>query len=269
MASSRNDRGAAQGDRFDRETTRRLFAQFAQTRDPAIRERLCVAHLNLIRYLASRFANRGEPLDDLIQVASLGLVKAIDRFDPSRGLEFTTYVTPTVIGEIKRHFRDKGWAIRVPRRLQELNAAVNHAVDKLSMQLGRSPHIRDLASELKATEEEIIEAQELGQAYAPLSLDVDVGSDSDHRSASLLDYVGDEDPDLALLEDKDLIERALERLDKRERIIVYLRYYERASQSQIAQRLRVSQMHVSRLQSRALQKMKALLQEESDPGRAK
>ena len=270
MASHGSEKhGEAHGDRFDREETRRVFAQYAQTRDPALRDQLCIAHLNLIRYLASRFANRGEPLDDLIQVGTLGLIKAIDRFDPARGIEFTTYVTPTVIGEIKRHFRDKGWAIRVPRRLQELNAAVSRAIDKLSVKLGRSPSIGDLAAELGAGEEEIIEAQELGQAYAPLSLDVEIGGEGDHRSASLLDYIGGDDPDLAMLEDKDLVERVFERLDKRERIIVYLRYYQRASQSQIAQRLRVSQMHVSRLQARAIQKMRGLLQEESEPGRAK
>jgi len=270
MASHGQEKhGEARVERFDREETRRLFAQYAVTHDPAVREQLCVAHLNLIRYLASRFANRGEPLDDLIQVGTLGLIKAIDRFDAARGIEFTTYVTPTVIGEIKRHFRDKGWAIRVPRRLQELNAAVNHTIERLSVELGRSPSIRDLAQALHASDEEIIEAQELGQAYSPLSLDIDVASDGDHRGTSLRDYVGGDDPDLALLEDKDLVERALEHLDKRERVIVYLRYYERASQSQIAQRLHVSQMHVSRLQGRALQKMKGLLQEESDPGRAK
>lgn len=255
-------------DRFDRERTRALFESYAATRDQAVREQLVVAHLNLVRYLASRFANRSEPLDDLIQVGTLGLIKAIDRFDPHRGIEFTTYVTPTVIGEIKRHFRDKGWAIRVPRRLQELNVAVNRTIDALSVRLGRSPSVADLAQALNATDEEIIEAQELGQAYAPLSLDVEVAGDSDRKTATLMDYLGREDPDIALLEDKDLLERAFGCLDPRERVIVYLRYYEHASQSEIAQRLRVSQMHVSRLQQRALAKMKGLLQEESRPKHA-
>jgi RNA polymerase sigma-B factor len=259
---------ADRGERFDREQTRALFEHYAATRDTAIREQLVLAHLNLVRYLASRFANRGEPLDDLIQVGTLGLIKAIDRFDPTRGIEFTTYVTPTVIGEIKRHFRDKGWAIRVPRRLQELNVAVNRALDTLSAQLARSPSVSDLATALGATEEEIIEAQELGQAYAPLSLDVEVAGDSDRKNATLMDYLGREDPDMRLLEDKDLLGRAFGVLDPRERVIVYLRYYEHASQSEIAVRLRVSQMHVSRLQQRALAKMKGLLQEESSPDHA-
>lgn len=255
-------------DRFDRRRMRELFEIYARTRDPAIREELVVAHLNLVRYLASRFANRGEPLDDLIQVGTLGLIKAIDRFDPHRGIEFTTYVTPTAIGEIKRHFRDKGWAVRVPRRLQELNVAVNRTLDTLSVALGRTPGISDLAKALNASEEEIIEAQELGQAYAPLSLDVEVAGESDRKTATLLDYLGRDDPDMALLEEKDLLERAFGCLDRRERVIVYLRYYEHASQSEIAARLHVSQMHVSRLQQRALAKMKVLLLEESQPERA-
>ncbi|HZV79442.1 MAG TPA: SigB/SigF/SigG family RNA polymerase sigma factor [Candidatus Binatus sp.] len=259
----------SRSERFDRQRTRALFATFAETRDVDLREQLVIAHLNLVRYLASRFANRGEPLDDLIQVGTLGLIKAIDRFEPQRGLEFTTYATPTVIGEIKRHFRDRGWAIRVPRRLQELNAAVNRALDTMSVQLGRSPSVAELAAALNASEEEIIEAHELGQAYSPLSLDVELAGESEGKAATLLDYLGRDDPDMRALENKDLLERAFERLDRRERVIVYLRYYENVSQSAIARRLQLSQMHVSRLQQRALAKMKGLLQEESRPEHAK
>ena len=149
-------------ERFDRERTRELFAQFTHSRDPRLRDELVVAHLNLVRYLAVRFANRGEALDDLIQVGTVGLIKAIDRFDTGRGVEFTTYATPTIIGEIKRYFRDKGWAVRVPRRLQELNLAVNRAVENISVELGRAATVSDLAARLGATDEEIIEAQELG-----------------------------------------------------------------------------------------------------------
>src|SRR5471030_1369531 len=170
-------------ERWDRQRTRAAFAQLAAKRDVApneadrIRDELVVAHLNLVRYLAVKFANRGETLEDLIQVGTLGLIKAIDRFDSSRGVEFTTYATPTIIGEIKRHFRDKGWAVKVPRRLQELNLAVNRAVENLSMVLGRSPTVQDLAQKLGATDEEIIEAQELGQVYNLLSLDTELGGD--------------------------------------------------------------------------------------------
>src|ERR1700674_5025268 len=151
--------------RFDRERVRALFAEYTKSRQSAPRDELVVLHLNLVRYLASRFANRGEALEDLIQVGTLGLIKAIDRFDTGRGVEFTTYATPTIVGEIKRYFRDKGWAVKVPRRLQELNLAVNRALEKLTVKLGRSPTIAELASHLGATEEDVLEAQELGQAY--------------------------------------------------------------------------------------------------------
>ncbi|MDQ6779964.1 MAG: SigB/SigF/SigG family RNA polymerase sigma factor [Candidatus Eremiobacteraeota bacterium] len=249
-------------ERFDREKTRELFGVFSQTRDPKIREELVVAHLNLVRYLAVRFANRGEALDDLIQVGTVGLIKAIDRFDTGRGVEFTTYATPTIIGEIKRYFRDKGWAVRVPRRLQELNLAVNRAVESVSVELGRAATVSDLAQRLGATDEEIIEAQELGQAYNLLSLDSELSVDGDAKATTLLDYLGREDSELALLEDKANLEPAFTILDRRERIIIYLRFYENMSQTEVAKRLNVSQMHISRLQQRALDKLKKILKEE-------
>ena len=152
-----------------------------------LRDELVVAHLNLVRFLAVRFANRGEPLDDLIQVGTVGLLKAIDRFDLDRGVEFTTYATPTIVGEIKRYFRDKGWAVKVPRRLQELNLAVNRASDKLAIELGRSPTVGELARHLGAGEDEILEAQELGQAYNLLSLDSELSGEGDKKSQTLAD----------------------------------------------------------------------------------
>jgi RNA polymerase sigma-B factor len=243
-------------ERFDREATRKLFVAYSQTRDQKIRDELVVAHLNLVRYLAVKFANRGESMDDLIQVGTVGLIKGIDRFDVDRGVEFTTYATPTIIGEIKRYFRDKGWAIKVPRRLQELNLAVNRAVERLSVDLGRAVTVADIAVALGASDEEIIEAQELGQAYNPLSLDSEVAATGDVKSATLLDYVGVEDSELKFLEDKANLRRAFEVLDARERIVVYLRFYENVAQTEIAKRLNVSQMHVSRLQARALAKLK-------------
>jgi RNA polymerase sigma-B factor len=256
---STNARADGLADRFDRERTRECFAAFAKTSDPQLREDLVVAHLNLVRYLAVRFANRGEAIDDLIQVGTVGLIKAIDRFDLDRGVEFTTYATPTIIGEIKRHFRDKGWAVKVPRRLQELNLAVNRAVESLSIDLGRSATVADIASRLGASVEEIIEAQELGQAYNVLSLDSDMAAEGDARAATLLDYVGADDSELGLFEDKANLESAFHVLDPRERIIVYLRFYENVSQTEIALRMHVSQMHVSRLQARALSKLKQFL----------
>jgi RNA polymerase sigma-B factor len=242
-----------------------LFSRLAQadeTEREACREELVVAHLNLVRFLAMKFANRGEPIDDLVQVGTVGLIKAIDRFDLERGVEFTTYATPTIVGEIKRYFRDKGWAVKVPRRLQELNLALNRAADKLAIELGRSPTIAELAEAVDASEEDILEAQELGQAYTLLSLDSEVGGETDKKAQTLADTVGAEDAGLELLEDRANIERAMTVLTGRERVIVYLRFYESLSQSEIAARLNVSQMHVSRLQAKALDKLRGALAEQ-------
>ena len=260
--------------RWDRGKTREVFARFARARaqreaDPArahpsydkLRAELVVAHLNLVRYLAVKFANRGEPLDDLIQVGTVGLLKAIDRFEVDRGVEFTTYGTPTIVGEIKRYFRDKGWAVKVPRRLQELNLAVNRAVEKLAVKVGHSPTVAELAEHLNASEEEILEAQELGAAYNLLSLDSEMAGEGDKKSQRLADYVGATDAGLEILEDRANLERAFEVLTGRERVILYLRFYESISQTEIAKRLSVSQMHISRLQQKALEKLRAVLKE--------
>ena len=145
---------------WDKEKTRELFRRYIETGDPDAREQLVMSHMNLVRFLANKFKNRGEPLDDLMQVGYLGLLKAIDRFDPERGLEFTTFATPTILGEIKRHFRDKGWSVRVPRRLQELSAKVNQATDKLTNELQRSPKVEEIAEYLDVTVDEVLEAME-------------------------------------------------------------------------------------------------------------
>ena len=260
--------------RSERERTRALFGRFAAARarhdqDPdrkdseyeSLRNDLVVAHLNLVRFLALKFANRGEPLDDLVQVGTVGLLKAIDRFELDRGVEFTTYATPTIVGEIKRYFRDKGWAVKVPRRLQELNLSVNRANEKMAVELGRSPTVAELAERLNATEEEILEAQELGQAYNLLSLDSEVSGEGEKKSQTLADTVGITDSGLEMLEDRANLERAFHVLTGRERVIIYLRFYESVSQTEIAKRLNVSQMHVSRLQAKALEKLRAVLAE--------
>jgi RNA polymerase sigma-B factor len=264
-------------ERWDRQRARTAFARFAhlranphedtgrdhtgETELERLRNELVVAHLNLVRYLAVKFANRGEALDDLIQVGTVGLLKAIDRFDLERGVEFTTYATPTIVGEIKRYFRDKGWAVKVPRRLQELNLAVNRALEKLTVKLGHSPTVTELAQHLGASEEDVLEAQELGQAYNLLSLDTELNGDGDKKSQTLADYVGQNDAALDLLEDRANLERAFEVLSGRERVILYLRFYESVSQTEIAKRLNVSQMHVSRLQQKALEKLRNFLKE--------
>ena len=254
-------------ERWDRRRTREAFAKLAAARGvdqfahDRLRDDLVVAYLNLVRYLAVKFANRGEALEDLIQVGTLGLIKAIDRFDAARGVEFTTYATPTIVGEIKRHFRDKGWAVKVPRRLQELNLAVNRAIEKLAVDLGHSPTVAELAKRLGVSEEEILEAQELGQAYNLLSLDTEVGGEGEKSTQTLADYIGEHDPQLLNLEDRANLERAFAVLPGRERIILFLRFYESVSQTEIAKRLNVSQMHVSRLQQKALEKLRTALHE--------
>jgi RNA polymerase sigma-B factor len=263
MESASNDRE----ERWDRRRTREAFAQLETARKKnspdaeALRDALVVAHLNLVRYLSVKFANRGEALEDLIQVGTVGLIKAVDRFDLERGVEFTTYATPTVVGEIKRHFRDKGWAVKVPRRLQELNLSVNRALEKMTVDLGHSPTVGELAEKLGATQEEILEAQELGQAYNLLSLDSEVAGDGDRNAQTLADYIGQQDPELANLEDRANLEKAFDVLSRRERIILFLRFYESVSQTEIAKRLNVSQMHVSRLQQKALEKLREALLE--------
>src|SRR5690348_12492923 len=164
-------------DPSQREELRHKFQEFAKSRDARLRDELIEAHLGLAEYLARRFSNRGEPLDDLVQVASVGLLKAVDRFDPERGVEFSTYATHTVVGELKRHFRDKGWAVRAPRRMQELYLRLGKVISTLSQELGRSPTIPELAAEAQVSEEEVLEAMEAGQAYRFASLDAPAPGD--------------------------------------------------------------------------------------------
>lgn len=242
-----------------RAEVRALFKRFRRTGDASAREALILAHESLAIYLARKFGDRGEPLEDLIQVAQIGLIKAIDRYDPSRGIEFTTYVTPTIVGEIKRYFRDKLWSIRVPRRLREVNYALMRCVDELSQRLGRSPTITELAEEAGVPFEVAIEAMEAGRAYVPASLDAEAVEEGGDRSVPLGEMVGGEDEAIEQLEDRATLEWALERLPDRHREIVRLRFFNRLSQAQIARRFGISQMHVSRLQREGLGQLRALI----------
>jgi RNA polymerase sigma-B factor len=241
-------------DRADKDALLKTFHRFAETGDAALRDQLIEAHLGLAEYLARRFANRGEPLDDLVQVASLGLVKAVERFDPARGLEFTTFATPTIVGELKRHFRDKGWAVRVPRRVQELHLRVTRVVDDLSLELGRSPTVAEIAHRAGTSEDEVIEAIDAGSAYRSTSLDAGRGDDDD--SPGLLGQLGTLDPEMASAERRAALSPLIAELPEREQVMLYLRFYEGMTQSEIAKRLGISQMHVSRLLSRSLQRLR-------------
>jgi RNA polymerase sigma-B factor len=243
-------------DRSDKNALQKVFQDFAATRDPGLRDQLIEAHLGLAEYLARRFANRGEPLDDLVQVASLGLVKAVERFDPARGLEFTTFATPTIVGELKRHFRDKGWAVRVPRRVQELHLRVTGVVDDLQLELGRSPTVAEIAVRAGTSEDEVIEAVDAGSAYRSTSLDASRGDDEE--SPGLLGQLGDLDPEMARAENRTGLNPLLRQLPDREQLMLYLRFYEGKTHSEIAQRLGISQMHVSRLLARSLDRLRGL-----------
>ena len=190
--------------------------------------------MGLAAYLARRFANRGQPLDDLVQVASLGLLKAVDRFDPGLGVEFSTYATTTIVGELKRHLRDQGWAVRAPRRMQELYLTLSQVVDTLGQELGRSPNIAELAVEVQASEEEVLEALEAGQAYRFASLDA---PDTRRSSGDLGERLGQEDVELDRAEQRATLEPLLERLPPRQRQVVQLRFFGGLTQSEIARRL--------------------------------
>ena len=241
-------------DSAQRDELRRKFEEFSKTRDPSLRDQLIEAHLGLAEYLARRFGNRGEPLDDLVQVASVGLLKAVDRFDPDRGVEFSTYATHTVVGELKRHFRDKGWAVRAPRRMQELYLRLGKVIATLSQELGRSPTIPELATEAQVSEEEVLEALEAGQAYRFASLDAPSPGDEDNDSLSA--HLGQDDPGMIDAERRATLSPLLAELPLREQKIIHLRFFEGLTQSEIAQRLGISQMHVSRLLARSLAQLR-------------
>ena len=219
-----------------------------------IRGELVELHLPLVEYLARRFRNRGEWLDDLTQVATIGLIKSIDRFDLSRGVEFSTYATPTIVGEIKRHFRDKGWAVRVPRRLQELKLALTKAISDLAQRLGRAPTVAELAVHLQMSEEEVLEGLESANAYSTVSLDAPDSGDED--APAVAESLGMLDEALEGVEYRESLKPLLERLPPREKKILMLRFFGNMTQSQIATELGISQMHVSRLLARTLTQLR-------------
>lgn len=246
----------------DKQKTKELFKRYKETGDEQAREQLVLAHLNLARFLASKFKNRGESLDDLVQVATIGLIKAIDRFDISRGLEFTTFATPTIMGEIKRHFRDKGWSVRVPRRLQELSAKVTQVSDKLTEKLQRSPSVDEIAQSLGVSVDEVLEAMESAHAYSSVSLDVPQGDDDDGtQSSTVIDKYALVDEDLESSDDRIVLEQAIKDFSEREQQIIRMRFLEGFTQVEIAQKLQISQVQVSRLLRKTLQKF----QEKLDP----
>jgi RNA polymerase sigma-B factor len=234
--------------------------------DKVAREELITRYLPLVRSLARRFMSRGQPLEDLIQVGSIGLIKAIDRFDLDRGVELSTYATPTILGEIKRYFRDKGWAVKVPRALQDLNVRLNRVVEHMTVDLQRSPTIAELAAATQVSEEEVVEALESGRAYTSVSI-FSGGASEDEESMELLDCLGQEEPAYDLFEQRRVLAPAMERLDPRGRLILHLRFFEGMTQTQVAARIGISQMHVSRLIRKSIDSLRETMVEQQAQAR--
>ena len=244
----RRDRAAA------RELEQALLIRYHRAGDLAAREELVQRCLPLARDLARRYTYTDEPFDDLLQVASLGLIKAIDRFDPDRGAKFASYAAPTILGELKRHFRDKGWALHVPRDLQERTLAVSREAEALSKRLGRSPKPREVARALRCSVEEVLEAQQAAASYEATSLDAPTAHD-DEEAAPLVDLLGGEDVAYELVADRDAIASSWKALPDMERSVLELRFTHGLNQREIGERIGYSQMHVSRLLRRALNQL--------------
>ena len=228
-----------------------LLLAYHRDGDRSAREQVLVELMPLVRSLAARYAGRGEPLDDLVQVGAVGLIKAVDRFDVTRGVEFTSYGVPTIVGEIRRHFRDKAWAMHVPRRIKELSVRLSRVLDELTTTLGRSPTIAEIAEAAAVDEEDVIDALDASHAYATRSLDApSAGGDP------FAEGLAGADPGFDGVDDRWVLSAGLEALDARARRIVELRFFEERTQSQIAAELGISQMHVSRLLRDAMQRMR-------------
>ena len=240
---------------------RRLLERYHHDGDRVAREALVQRFLPLARQLARRYQRGGEPLDDLIQVASLGLLKAIDRFEPSRDTAFSSFAVPTILGELKRHFRDRGWSVRVPRDLQELSVRVDRVADEMSRELGRAPTPAEIASSIGTSTEQVMEAREAAGAYRAISLDRP--NEEDDEGDAMADRMGVEDPGFRLAEDAATVERLMGVLSDREREVLRLRFEEDLTQSDIGARVGVSQMHVSRLIRQAVSRLR---QEAEGPG---
>jgi len=238
-------------DASDTSETHAKFAEYRRTGDRELRNELVEEHMRLAEFLAHRFAHRGESADDLQQVALVGLLKAVERFEPDRGLQFSSFATPTIVGELKRHFRDRGWAVRVPRRIQELRLELDRTVNDLTQELGRPPTPGEIAQRAGVFEEEVLESMEAGSLYRLASIDAGAAdSESPNNPAQRL---GDLDDALIAVDERVTLSEMLAVLPERQQEIVYLRFFEGLTQSEIAERIGISQMHVSRLLVRSLE----------------
>jgi len=240
----------------ERQEIQELFEKYRETNDKKYRDELIERHLYIAEILAKKYTNRGIEYDDIFQVASMGLIYAVDRFDVSKGFQFSSFATPTIIGEIKKHFRDKGWTIRVPRRIQELSKRINNAKVALSQDLQRVPTIEDLAEYLETSEEEILETMEASQVYAPQSLDITYDSMNDEGDVTLSDFIGEDDEHFDKIANNDLLTESMKTLNEVEKKILIDRYFNKETQVIIAEKLGISQMTVSRIEKRVLEKLR-------------
>ena len=252
---------AASGPERTRED-RELFIRHQRRGDPAAREALVARFLPLARQLARRYQRAEEPLEDLVQVASLGLIKAIDRFDPEREIAFSSYAVPTILGELKRHFRDRTWSVRVPRDLQELALKVDRAIGELSRETGRSPAVAEIAAMLEESEEAVLEAMQASSAYRATSFDAPRAGGDEDSGDTLGDAVGSDDTGFGLAEDRATLDRLMQSIGPREREVLRLRFVEDMTQAEIGERVGVSQMQISRLIRQSLTRLREAAQQD-------
>ncbi|MTI72027.1 MAG: SigB/SigF/SigG family RNA polymerase sigma factor [Firmicutes bacterium] len=250
---------SSHADKNEKAHIKELFKKYKETKDKSIRDELINKHLYIAEILAKKYANRGMEFDDIFQVASLGLIYAVDRFDVEKGYEFSSFATPTIIGEIKKFFRDKGWSIRVPRRIQELSKKINNSKLVLSQRLQRTPTIKDISEYLNCTEEDVLEAMEASQVYTPHSLDASYDSESEDKELNLAALIGDDDEYFDKIENRDYLLKTIEKLEDNERKIIKDRYIKGKTQVQIAEELGVSQMTISRLEKKIIEKFRKQL----------
>lgn len=260
QADSSGNTAHSRNERYDELAP--LFVELAgvskqDSRYEELRDTLVTEHLPVAEHIARRFSHRGESQEDLTQVATLGLINAVDRFDPERGVDFLSYAVPTIMGEVRRHFRDTGWAVRMPRRLQELHLSVSSAISTLSQQLGRAPTPSELAEHLGIRKDEVYHGLEAGNAYRSASLDELLTATDE---IPLGDAIGENDSELAEVENREAIRPLLDELDERERRILLMRFFRSMTQTQIAEQIGISQMHVSRLLARTLARLRERLE---------
>lgn len=244
----------AKTDQAYKDQIKKKFEEFYLTRDKKLRDELIEEHMYIVDILSNKYVGKGIEKDDLYQVASLGLIYAIDRYEPDKGYEFSSFATPTIMGELKRYFRDKGWVIRVPRRIQNLYKKINTAKKILPQELQRTPTIKDIADYIGEDEETILEAMEASKVYSPQSLDMKYQVQKGENSIDLAEMIGEEDKSFDSVELSDLIEKSTQRLNDLEKEILDLRYYQGKTQIDIAESLNISQMTVSRIEKKITQK---------------